>query len=59
MVLDVLADLMRGGRHSRRTVSRMGISLPTSDRWLRTLLVIPGVRMVKEGKVTWFEWRKP
>lgn len=34
-MLDVLRDLMLGGRHSRTTVARMGPSLPTADRWLK------------------------
>jgi hypothetical protein len=56
-LLEVLADLMRGGRHSRTTVGRHGVSLPTADRWLRSLLTLPGVRATREGKVTWYEWR--
>jgi hypothetical protein len=56
--LDVLRDLMLGGRHSRRTVARGGVSLPTADRWLMALYVtIPGVRKVRDGKTTWFEWK--
>jgi hypothetical protein len=31
--LDVLRDLMLGGRHSRSTAVRLGISFPTADRW--------------------------
>jgi hypothetical protein len=34
------------------------VSLPTADRWLRLLAEkIPGVRKVRESKITWFEWR--
>lgn len=59
-ILEILADLIRGGRHSRTTVARTGVSLPTADRWLKQLLkTIPGVRSAKEGKTTWFEWRAP
>ena len=51
---------MLGGRHSRRTVAALGVSLPTADRWLRALrTVIPGIHAVKIGKVTWLEWSKP
>jgi len=58
-ILDVLTDLMLGGRHSRRTVARMGVSLPTADRWLEALRTVPGVRKVKQGKTSWYEWRAP
>lgn len=56
--LDILAQLMRGGRHSRHTVAACGVSLPTADRWLSVLWQkVPGVRVVKVGKTTWFEWK--
>jgi hypothetical protein len=56
--LDILRDLMSGGRHSRTTVARCGVSLPTADRWLKQLAEkIPGVRKVREGTTTWYEWR--
>lgn len=59
-ILEILADLMKGGRHSRTTVARTGISLATADRWLKELgEMIPGVRSVREGNVSWFEWRAP
>jgi hypothetical protein len=60
-VLDVLRDLMLGGRHSRRTVSKAErVSLPTADRWLTALLVnVPGVRKARVGKTTWYEWIAP
>ena len=54
--LDVLRDLMLGGRHSRQTAVRLGISYPTADRWLEALLKVPGVRRFKMGKTTWYEW---
>lgn len=54
--LDVLKELMGGARHSRRTLVARGISLKTADRWLRALLVVPGVRREREGKTTWFVW---
>lgn len=58
--LDILRDLMLGGRHSRTTVARCGVSLPTADRWLKVLYSkIPDVKRVRHGKVTWFEWRRP
>ncbi len=57
-ILDVLADLMKGGRHSRTTVARTGPSLPTADRWLKQLRdQVPGVRAVRDGKTTWYEWQ--
>ena len=55
--LDLLRDLMLGGRHSRQTAVRFGISLPTADRWLASLLVVPGVRRFRQGKTTWYEWK--
>jgi len=55
--LDILADIMRGGRHSRVTVARGGVSLPTADRWLARLAAkVPGVRKVRESQTSWFEW---
>jgi hypothetical protein len=54
--LDVLRDLMLGGRHSRQTVIRFGVSYPTADRWLASLLRVPGVRRFKMGKTMWYEW---
>lgn len=55
--LRVLRDLMLGGRHSRRTVEALGVSLATADRWLTALWKhVPGVRAVRSGAVTWFEW---
>lgn len=54
--LDILRDLMLGGRHSRQTAVRLGISFPTADRWLESLMGIPGVRRFRQGKVTWYEW---
>lgn len=54
--LDLLRDLMLGGRHSRQTAVRIGISYPTADRWLESLLRVPGVRKFKNGKTTWYEW---
>ena len=58
--LELLRDLMLGGRHSRRTVAHAGVSLPTADRWLKELLdVVPGMRRSKVGKTSWHEWRPP
>lgn len=54
--LFVLRDLVLGGRHCRRTVAALGVSLPTADRWLKALLVVPGVRKRRISKTTWFEW---
>ena len=39
--LDLLRDLMLGGRHSRSTAIRLGISYPTADRWLES----PGMQL--------------
>lgn len=55
-LLSVVADLLRGGRHSRRTLaSSTGKSLPTADRWLDQLEEsLPSVRRFREGRTTWF-----
>jgi hypothetical protein len=45
--LDLLRDLMLGGRHSRQTAVRLGISFPTADRWLESLMTVPGVRRIR------------
>jgi predicted DNA-binding transcriptional regulator YafY len=54
-LLAVVADLLRGDRHSRRTIAKTsGKSLPTADRWIEHIAeAIPDVRRVKEGKTTW------
>jgi hypothetical protein len=58
MVLDLVGTLMKGGRHSRSTVSTMyGVSLPTADRWLIAVAEnIPGMKRFKVGRVVWLEW---
>lgn len=33
----------------------MQVSLQTADRWLKTLRILPGHRIVKIGKVSWHE----
>jgi hypothetical protein len=56
-VLDVVRELMLEGRHSRKTCARMGVSLPTADRWLEQIRkTIPGARKFKTGKTVWYEW---
>ncbi len=59
-VLDVLADLIRGGRHCRSSIARgWRVSLPTADRWIGALLNrVPGVVRLRVGKVTWIQWRQ-
>jgi predicted DNA-binding transcriptional regulator YafY len=54
-LLTVVADLLRGDRHSRRTIAdSTGKSLPTADRWIEQLEeALPNVRRVREGKTTW------
>lgn len=61
VVLDVLADIMNGGRHSRTTVARaFRVSLPTADRWLVALCArVPGVVRKKISKTSWIEWMPP
>ena len=56
-LLDVVRDLMLGGRHSRTTVARGGVSLPTADRWLKLIeATVPGMKRVRIGKTAWLEW---
>jgi hypothetical protein len=56
-LLDLVRILMLGGRESRTTVARMGVSLPTADRWLQHIFhTIPGMHKLRMGKVSWFEW---
>ncbi len=58
-MLDVLRDVMMGGKHSRVTVARYGVSLPTADRWLRALASkVPGAELHREGKTTWLMFRR-
>lgn len=54
-LLSVVADLLHGTRHSRRTIARSTRkSLPTADRWLDLLEdALPHVRRVREGNTTW------
>lgn len=59
-ILDVLREIMLGGRHSRRTVASHGVSLPTADRWLKQLRQsVPGMYLMRIGNVSWVEWRPP
>jgi len=59
-MLDVIRDLILGARYSRRSLQRMGVSLPTADRWIREIArVIPWMRTVRAGKTTWLEWAPP
>lgn len=54
-LLAVVADLLRGDRHSRRTIAETtGKSLPTADRWIEQIeAALPNTRRVREGKTTW------
>ena len=54
-LLAVVADLLRGDRHSRRTIAKTtGKSLPTADRWIDQIeAALPNTRRVREGKTTW------
>lgn len=54
-LLGVVADLLQGTRHSRRTLAKAtGKSLPTADRWLENIAEkLPGTRRLREGKTTW------
>lgn len=57
-LLRVVAELMRGTKHSRQTVaSTTGRSLSTADRWLEHIAsILPGMRREKGGadrRTTW------
>lgn len=54
-LLQVVAELMRGGRHSRRTIAdTTGRSLATADRWIEHILeILPNAKKSREGKTTW------
>lgn len=54
-LLSVVADLLRGDRHSRRTIAEStGKSLPTADRWIEQIGdALPNTRRIREGKTTW------
>jgi len=54
-ILTIVGDLLKGGRHSRRTIaSRTGRSLPTADRWIDQIAEsLPRVQRKREGKTTW------
>ena len=55
--LHVIRELLRGWQLSRHSVAKMGVSLPTADRWLEAIRVtVPGARKFKRGKTTWYEW---
>jgi predicted DNA-binding transcriptional regulator YafY len=57
-LLGVVGDLLRGDRHSRRTIAdATGKSLPTADRWIEEIHdVLPDVRRGREGKTTWISY---
>jgi len=54
-LLAVVADLLRGDKHSRRTIAETtGKSLPTADRWIDQIeATLPNTRRVRDGKTTW------
>jgi predicted DNA-binding transcriptional regulator YafY len=53
-LLRIIADLLRGQRHTRRTiVAATGRSLATADRWIEQIVdTIPNVRRVRSGRAT-------
>ncbi len=57
-LLSVVADLLRGDKHSRQTIAAAtGKSLPTADRWIDQLEAsLPNVRRLREGKTTWIAY---
>jgi predicted DNA-binding transcriptional regulator YafY len=57
-LLGVIADLLRGTRHSRRTIAAStGRSLPTADRWIEHIaIIVPRVRRIREGRTSWLAY---
>lgn len=60
-ILVIVADLLRGVVHTRHTVAaRAGVSLPTADRWIKSIVTtLPGARTRKAGKTALVEMRQP
>ena len=55
--LDVVRDIMLCGRHSRHTIARGGVSLPTADRWIKLIAeTLPGAKRIRVCKTAWLEW---
>lgn len=59
LLLEVVADLISGTRHSRHSIAtKTGRSLATADRWVAQIRrAFPSIRKTKEGKTTW--WQLP
>ncbi len=57
-LLSVVSDLLRGDRHSRRTIAKAtGKSLPTADRWIEQIAEsLPNTRRLRDGKTTWLAY---
>jgi predicted DNA-binding transcriptional regulator YafY len=57
-ILAIVGDLLRGERHSRRTIAaKTGRSLTTADRWIEHIAdALPRVRREREGKTTWLAY---
>jgi predicted DNA-binding transcriptional regulator YafY len=57
-LLGVVADLLAGERHSRRTIAKAtGKSLPTADRWLDDIeYVLPNIRRTRDGRTNWISY---
>lgn len=55
LLLEVMADLMAGLRHSRQTIAKKTQRSPqTADRWIKKIAAtIPGVKTTREGNTTW------
>jgi predicted DNA-binding transcriptional regulator YafY len=59
-LLRVIAELLRGTRHSRQTIASVTQrSLPTADRWIAQIeaQLAPHVRKVREGNTTWLVYQ--
>src|SRR5687768_4518472 len=53
-LLRVVAELLRGTRHSRRSVAAAtGKSLTTADRWIEQIKkLLPDIRAIREGRTS-------
>jgi predicted DNA-binding transcriptional regulator YafY len=54
-LLAIVDDLLRGARHSRRSIAaKTGKSPGTADRWMEQILeMFPNARKTREGNTTW------
>jgi hypothetical protein len=53
----ILASLIRGAVHDRETIANaFGMELASADRYIRTLVEVPGVVSLKQGRRRTLRW---